>query len=188
MEQFMLVFDSDVAPITGQQITLTSTSGADTDTRLALLIARAGAPFTSEILGGLVTECDLVAKATVAGVPMGWLYTGGAPGSATFDASDGSSTTEAALRTLAASTDITFTCVPAGSGTRMGLNRDRDLLLDTPDNCPALANNDQTDTDMDGLGDPCDPTPVPEPAAAMLLFAGIAGLSRLHRRRRRRRA
>jgi MYXO-CTERM domain-containing protein len=182
----MLVFDSDLPPVTGQQITLSSSSNADTDTRLALLIERAAAPFTSEILGGVVTECDLIAKATVAAEPMGWLYTGGAPGSATFDASDGTSTTEAALRTLAASTDVTFTCVPAGSGTRMALNRDRDLFLDSPDNCPALANNDQIDTDMDGLGDPCDPTPTPEPGAGVLLLVGIVGLARLQRRRQQR--
>ena len=65
----------------------------------------------------------------------------------------------------------------------MALNRDRDLFLDSPDNCPAVPNDDQVDTAMDGLGDPCDPTPVPEPAVATLLFAGISGLLRLHRRR-----
>jgi hypothetical protein len=65
----------------------------------------------------------------------------------------------------------------------MALNRDRDLFLDGPDNCPALANNDQTDTDSDGLGDPCDPTPVPEPGAFSLLVAGCLVLTRLHRRR-----
>jgi hypothetical protein len=65
---------------------------------------------------------------------------------------------EAALRALPATEGpITFTCVPPGSGVRMGINRDRDLFLDGLDNCPAVPNDDQTDTNTNGVGDACEP-------------------------------
>ncbi len=180
MQEFMLAFDSDLAPITGQQMTLSPTSNADADARVDLLFQRAATPFTSAILGGTVTECDLIAKTTTGGVPMGYLSSG----DGNFNASDGTTISEAALRAMAATTDVTFTCVPPGSGIRMALNRDRDIALDANDNCPAVVNDDQTDTDSDGLGDPCDPTPLPEPTATSLLVAGLLGLGALNRRRR----
>ena len=183
MEEFMLAFDTDLAPIVGQQMTLTSTNGAVTNPRIDLLLTRAEAPFTSEILGGAVTECDVIAKAIVGGQPMGWHYTGGGIGVGTFDASDGTNTTDGALRALAASTDVTFTCVPAGSGVRMGINRDRDLVLDASDNCPGFPNNDQADSDNDLLGDVCDPTPLPEPGQLILLGSGLVFLRLIGRRR-----
>ncbi|MBW1884545.1 MAG: hypothetical protein JRJ58_13500, partial [Deltaproteobacteria bacterium] len=43
-----------------------------------------------------------------------------------------------------------------GSGTRMGINADRDLFLDGNDNCAGVANDDQNDNEADGLGDACD--------------------------------
>ncbi len=64
----------------------------------------------------------------------------------------------------------------------MALNRDWDLFVDGIDNCPGVSNDAQTNTDEDGLGDPCDPTPVPQPTAISLLAAGFLGLSALHRR------
>src|SRR5947207_8361097 len=41
MEQFMMQFDTNLAPIVGQQITLTSNNGGTVGSRIDLLIARA---------------------------------------------------------------------------------------------------------------------------------------------------
>ena len=38
----------------------------------------------------------------------------------------------------------------------MGIDRDQDTVLDGLDNCPSVSNVDQTDTDMDGIGDACE--------------------------------
>ena len=71
---------------------------------------------------------------------------------------------------------MTFSCVPPGSGQRMGIHRDRDALFDSLDNCPGVPNDDQLNTDGDLLGDACDPTPLPEPGAPLLLFCGALAL------------
>ena len=188
MEQFMLAFDSDLAPIVGQQITRTGSNGATVDPRIDLFIVRANSPFVSEILGGSVTECDLIAKSVVAGEQMGWSFLGGGFDTGLYEASDGTLITDADLRALSANTDVTFTCVPPGSGTRMGINQDRDIHLDSADNCPGVPNNNQLDTDADLIGDACDPTPVPEPATGFMLSVGAAALGSLRQQRRARTA
>ena len=52
-------------------------------------------------------------------------------------------------------TCLAFTSVRA-EGTSGPVDTDGDTIPDSADNCPAVANADQTDTDGDGLGDPCD--------------------------------
>src|SRR5215510_15712642 len=59
LEQFMLVFPTDLAPIVGQQVTLSSTNGGVVNARIDLFETRAGTAFTSLMLGGNVTECDV---------------------------------------------------------------------------------------------------------------------------------
>ena len=130
MAQFVMVFDSDLAPVVGQQITLSSTSGGSVGVRIDLLIARAEASFTSQILGGVVKECELVASVVESGQERGYLYD---PASDLFDPDDGGAgIDDPTLRAKVATPgqEITYTCVPPGSGYRLALDRDEDSLLD----------------------------------------------------------
>jgi YVTN family beta-propeller protein len=187
VEAFMIAFDSDLAPIVGQQITLTATNAGVAGPRIDLMLSRCGTGFASKVLtdlnGGPVNECDLIAKLDQGGSPRGYVYD---PTGGVFEPDDGgSSITEGALRALAAvpGQEVTYTAVPPGSGYRMGINRDLDSLLDASDNCPSAPNDDQTDTDNDDLGDACDPTPLPEPSQVAVLAFGALLLNQLQRRR-----
>jgi YVTN family beta-propeller protein len=119
LEQYVLAFDTDLAPIVGQQITLTNTNGTVVNPRIDLLIARAGAPFNSKVLGGAVTECDLVAKVAFGGRVHGYFYE---VASGTWDPDDGSpNIADSTLRAMAATSgqEVTYTAVPPGSGRRI---------------------------------------------------------------------
>jgi DNA-binding beta-propeller fold protein YncE len=113
VEQFMLAFDSDLAPIVGQQVTLDASNAAVAGPRIDLLIARARTPFASKLLGPAATECDLVARVVIGGQAL--TYALGADGAFTADAG-GAVLTDAALRALAAVSgqQITYTCLPPG--------------------------------------------------------------------------
>jgi len=173
VEQFVLAFDSDFAPIVGQQVTLTSTAnfanctpGSSTDptcARIDLMVARASTAFVSKFAsgnaaGGNTTECDLVVKGKIGGVPKGWVRVA----AGTFQPDDGSANvSDATLRALAqtAGQELTYTAVPPGSGVRIGIDRDLDGVLNGKDNCPGTANANQADADSDGVGDVCDNCP-----------------------------
>jgi len=121
VSEYMHAVDSDLAPIVGQQVTLTSANAAAAGPRINLLIQRAKTPFVSKILGGQVTECDLVAHAVEAGVRRGYAFD---PASSVFKAADGSTRTDAALRGVAATQgqEVTYTCTPPGSGKRIAFS------------------------------------------------------------------
>ncbi len=119
VEQFMLAFDTDLAPIVGQQVTLTSTNGAAVGARITLFEQRANASFTSKVLGGVVKECELVAQVVQSGTIRGFLFN---PANSTFvPTGGGAALTDAQLRALAATAgqEVTFTAVPTGSGARI---------------------------------------------------------------------
>ena len=119
VEQFLLAFDSDLAPITGQQVTLTSSNGSAVGSRITLMEQRANASFTSKVLGGTVKEVELVARVVQNGTARGFLFN---PSNSTFVPSGGGTAlTDAQIRALAstAGQEVTFTAVPTGSGARL---------------------------------------------------------------------
>ncbi|MEZ4402364.1 MAG: hypothetical protein R3B06_20230 [Kofleriaceae bacterium] len=119
VESFLLAFDSNLAPIVGQQITVAGPGDAAALARVALLRSRAD-----------VDECDLVVSAGGGRTQRGYLYTGSARYAP--DRSGRPPVTEQALVWWAGvrRQPLTFTCVPPGSGFRIGLDRDDDGVLD----------------------------------------------------------
>jgi YVTN family beta-propeller protein len=119
VEQYLLAFDSDLAPIVGQQVTLTSTNAAGAGSRINLLIARAAAPFVSKMLNGTVTECDLVVEVVQNARIKGFLYN---PAANNFMPDDGSAPLlDAAIRAFATvpGQEVTYTAATPGSGPRL---------------------------------------------------------------------
>jgi DNA-binding beta-propeller fold protein YncE len=119
MEQYMLAFDSNFAPVVGQQVTLTAAHRAVVSARIDLLIARADAG-----------ECDLVAKGRIGQLEVGFLYLGNHRFAT--DRRSLPPISDAALRSIVASSGgaLTYTCAPPGSGERIGIDRDLDGVLD----------------------------------------------------------
>ncbi len=211
VEAFMMAFDSDLAPIVGQQVTLTSTNSGVAGPRIDLMIQRATTNFVSKILidlnAGPVNECDLIAKVNESGVQKGYQYVSG-----NFTPDDGGSAiSDAALRAKAAvaGQEVTYSCVPPGSGYRMGLDRDDDTLLNGFETATGVFNGptdtgtrpDMPDTDGDGFddgdevafgSDPNDPLDTPpagfqlpalSPWGVALLAGSLMLASRTARRR-----
>src|SRR5262249_27948783 len=120
VEQVMLPFDSNLAPIIGQQITLDATNGATVGPRIDLMIARAA-----------VGECDVIVKGSLAGQQRGW-YRKSPSGLFQSDDNDDPAVSDGALRAQAAvaGQELTYTCVPPSAGARMGVDRDDDGYFD----------------------------------------------------------
>jgi len=155
LQTFLMVLDTDLAPIVGQQVTRTTTSGAAVDARIDAMLTAATTSYPSKILGPGATQCDVIVNTVVAGEPRGAvrLATG------EFQLDDASPPmVESAIRALAdtAGQETTYTCVPYGSGVRAGVDRDEDGVFNAIDNCPVVVNPNQVDGDMNDIGDACD--------------------------------
>jgi DNA-binding beta-propeller fold protein YncE len=115
IETFMLAFPSNLDAIVGQQITRNSTNVFPAVGRVDTLINNAN--------GGL---CDLVVKGRIAGEDRGYLYVGS--NAFVSDRANDPPINRMTLDNKAntAGQELTFTCVPPGSGVRIGLDRDAD--------------------------------------------------------------
>ena len=108
VSEFSLVFDSNLRPIVGQQVTLTTDNATEAEPRIGLLIDRA-----------LAGDCDLVAWSSSSqsggAVSARLLSTGN------FKLSVGVEWSDAQLISHVANTGepVTYTCVPPGDGIRI---------------------------------------------------------------------
>ena len=118
LHALLMVFDSELAPIVGQQVTLTDQSTPEDEARVDLLIERAATPFIVPMYGE-ATECDLVVSGVVDGEARRWLRQ--SDGAFVSNAAPDTPVSEAELRANAEvpGQPLTFTCTPPGSGPRI---------------------------------------------------------------------
>jgi mono/diheme cytochrome c family protein len=125
IEQFLLVFPSNMNPVVGQQVTVSpgNADQADVLGRVNLLVQRA-------LIKAPVPECKLVAKGVIGGQQRGWVMNDNQ--SFAPDRSADAALTLPGLLSLAKSggAALTFTCVPPGNGTRIGVSRKGNGVLD----------------------------------------------------------
>jgi DNA-binding beta-propeller fold protein YncE len=121
VEAFIHGFDTGLKPIVGQQVSAAPLTVNDTNViaRIQLLIDRANAG-----------DCDLTVKGRLGGLARGWLFVG----SDNFqpDRNADGLVDKTTLRNQAGTSgqELTYTCVPPGSGTRIAIDRDEDGVFD----------------------------------------------------------
>jgi YVTN family beta-propeller protein len=119
--EYVLVIETDLAPIVGEQVTLAA--GVAADPKLDTMRDRA-------LQMGALPECDLIAKGRLNGEARGWLLL-----ETDEFRSDRAGEAPVSFEALTAIADapgqeLTFTCAPPGAGVRMGIDRDLDGVLD----------------------------------------------------------
>jgi hypothetical protein len=121
----VLAMPSNLNPVVGQQVTVTAANAqqADITGRVNLLVQRA-------VVTSPRPECELIAKGVIGSEARGWVMN-----STQSFVPDRASETPVTLAGLLsqvtdAGSTVTFTCVPPGNGTRMGIDRDGNTVLD----------------------------------------------------------
>jgi YVTN family beta-propeller protein len=114
ISDFVLAFDTNMMPMVGQQVTLTDSNASTVSARIDLLEAQAAAG-----------ACDAVAQGLIGDLTVGFVMANGAwvP-----DLAELPPIPDAVLRKLVHHHQdaLTYTCVPPGSGFRIGIDRDGD--------------------------------------------------------------
>lgn len=110
--RFVMAADSNMAPVVGQQVTLTANTGQAALDRLDLLERQAAVVEP-------LPECDLVVRGVLDDLRVSLLF-----GGETYADASASVVSSAMLREAAAveGNALTFTCVPPGSGSRLALD------------------------------------------------------------------
>ncbi|WP_439135979.1 hypothetical protein [Pseudomaricurvus sp.] len=128
IEELTLAFPSEMTPIVGQQVTVTAQNKHrdDIQSRVQLLINRA-------LIVTPRPECDLIASAIVENQRAGYVMN-----SRELFISEKSQQAAVDLNDLLdlvnlEGNPVTFTCVPPGNGTRIGIDRDGDGTLNSDD-------------------------------------------------------
>jgi YVTN family beta-propeller protein len=168
VEDFVIAFPSNLAPIVGQQVTRGAQADAAVDARIDLLVAQAGTEWV--VLGNAGRmSCDLVVKGVVGGEARGFVWD---PAAGVFlsDRAGEPGISDADLRAVSEQPgqSLTYTCATPGSGLRVGVDRDADgwrdrdeLDLGTDPDAAGSAPGacaDEFDNDGDGAVDwPADP-------------------------------
>ncbi|MFZ9916289.1 MAG: hypothetical protein ACO3IB_13285, partial [Phycisphaerales bacterium] len=148
LEAFCMSFNSGTHAGVGQQTTANGT--ANDTARINQFLAIAGAP------NGL----GLVVKGRVNGENRGWMFQAG---NFRSDRTGEPLLTPAQLLALAgAGSELTYTLVPQGSQTRLGVDRDLDTYLDRDE--------------LDAGSDPADASSVPQPCLGDIAPTGGDGL------------
>lgn len=123
IEDFLMVFPNNMAPIMGQQLTLGNTYNQSDLDRLVLMETRA--TVAGAFSRSPHAECDLTVRADINGTVTGLLYS---VEESRYIASD--ETRYSRDQLLSASNSATFLCVPPGDGVRVALDRDMDGYFD----------------------------------------------------------
>jgi len=123
VSNWVMVIDSELAPVVGQQVTVTAVNSPQVLDSLSNMVVR------SQIIQPR-PECDLIAKGVLAGEARGWVMNSN--GQFTGDRASETPYSIAQLFQIArtAGQEVTFTCVPPGAGIRMGIDRDEDGIYD----------------------------------------------------------
>jgi hypothetical protein len=105
---FLFAFDSNLAPVVGQQVTLTASAPAAVSNRISLFEERAALA---------APECDLVVRGFIDGQHQWALF----QGSASYLLASGGTLSTSELRAGASDEggELTFTCVAPGTGQRL---------------------------------------------------------------------
>ncbi|MEO0971585.1 MAG: hypothetical protein AAFX85_00715, partial [Pseudomonadota bacterium] len=121
--ELLMAFDAELAPIVGQQATLRQGNVSEVRNQLVTLLRQAAVTSPRN-------ECDLIVKGVWGGEQRGAFRQ---PNGRfrTDREGDGELTIQALLQiSQRPGQPLTFTCVPPGSGLRMGIDRNEDGVLD----------------------------------------------------------